>query len=378
MNGFNKNNIDPQALDIIRILQSQNYTTYLVGGCIRDILLGYKPKDFDIATSALPKDIKALIPQSYIIGKRFKLILVRRRNALFEVSTFRKEGGLHKDLNDNALAFQKKINYNVFGTPKEDAFRRDFTLNSIFYDPFKEGLIDYCNGLKHIKERTIHMIGNPKIRLKEDPIRILRAIRFSYKLDFVLEESLRQAIPKSVGELVHSSIHRRREEFIKILRLNDPSLPFIEANNFHVLSVIAPILKGAFNHAESHLAKVLKSFHDFKIDKDNPLELFSSFILSITRECFQESPEAPLKEKKLIRMMRDELGLFRYEQEFIIRALKMLKDLKNKKAYESNKEKLNIILQNNAFPIALFMAQRDQSLPPEVSSFWYEMYIKRK
>ena len=184
---FNRNSIDGQALEIVRALQSQGFTTYLVGGCIRDLLLGYKPKDFDIVTDALPAEVKDVLPKSYIVGKRFKLVLARRRNSIFEISTFRKDGGT-RDLSEGEDVLQKKINYNVFGTPKQDAFRRDFTLNALLYDPFGKGIIDYCNGLKHIEESTICMIGDPKIRLKEDPVRILRAIRFSYKLDFVMEE----------------------------------------------------------------------------------------------------------------------------------------------------------------------------------------------
>ena len=165
---------------------------------------------------------------------------------------------------------------------------------------------------------------------------------------------------------------------MKILKLSDPSLPLIEADNFHILSHIAPSLKLCLDQSQSHLFKALKSFHDFKIDKDNPLELFSNFILLLTRECFQKSPEQPLKQEgKLIKIMQDELGFFKYEREFIIRALHLLKELKNKKAYEGKKEKIHGLLQNNAFPIALFMAQRDPALIPEVWSFWYEKYIQK-
>ncbi|MEY4617528.1 MAG: poly(A) polymerase, partial [Pseudomonadota bacterium] len=215
--------IEPEARAVVDRLQKAGFQTYLVGGCVRDLLAGIHPKDYDIATSAHPEQVRKIIRGSYIIGKRFQLVLVKRGIHQFEVATFRRNA-----LPEEIEASERSFADNFFGTPQEDAQRRDFTINGLFYDPIRDELIDYVGGRQDIESGLIRMIGDPDYRLKEDPIRILRAIRLSHKLRFSIEETLRSAIEKNSQELVRSILPRKREEYFKLLRLSDPSLVFQE------------------------------------------------------------------------------------------------------------------------------------------------------
>ncbi|MGZ3743745.1 MAG: poly(A) polymerase, partial [Pseudobdellovibrionaceae bacterium] len=152
--------IDPYARDIVRILQDEGFETYLVGGCVRDLLAGIHPKDFDIATNAHPNQVRRKIPQAYVIGKRFRLVLVRRGDQQFEVATFRRAISA-EELEDSEAEI---IGDNYFGSCEEDAKRRDFTVNALFYDPIQQKILDYCEGLKDVENRTLRMIGDSVVR----------------------------------------------------------------------------------------------------------------------------------------------------------------------------------------------------------------------
>lgn len=189
--------IDPQALEIVRRLQGRGHTAFLVGGCIRDLLCGVVPKDYDIGTTAEPNQVRRIVPGSYVIGRRFRLVLVKRGDHQFEVATFRRESAPE----DTAEGEEAPVGDNLFGTPEEDARRRDFTANSLFYDPIKAELIDFCGGKQDIDQRILKMIGDPKVRITEDPIRTLRALRFAHKLHFRLDSDLRAAIQELGPEM---------------------------------------------------------------------------------------------------------------------------------------------------------------------------------
>lgn len=272
--------IDPDATFIVDRLQRGGFTTYLVGGCVRDLLAGIHPKDFDIATSASPEQVRKLIRGSYIIGKRFPLVLVKRGNRQFEVATFRRNA-LPEEMEGNDQSFVD----NFYGTPQEDAQRRDFTVNGLFYDPIHDELIDYVEGIKDIETGYIKMIGSPEQRLKEDPIRILRAIRLSHKLRFSIEESLRLAIENHSKELTRSILPRKREEYFKLMRLDDPSLAFKELHDLKILEYIMPSL--AFLWDQNNNAAILMHYlartHELSIDPTNTTQLMIPIVLSLNK-----------------------------------------------------------------------------------------------
>ncbi len=370
--------IDPHALGIVRALQRKGHKTYLVGGCVRDLILGHEPKDFDIATSAFPNEVRRVIPHSYVIGKRFRLVLVKRDSEQYEVATFRRD--LKEDESREELNIEGD---NLFGTPEEDAQRRDFTINGLFYDPVEDRLIDYCEAGPDLEDRWIRMIGDPWARLKEDPIRILRAIRLAHKLDFSLVPELRQAIQETASDLSLTVLPRRREEFLKILRLKDPSLCFLELYDLGILQQISPQLHQLLSDSEKgeRFLHSLSQIHSFPLDSQNPVELFGHLLYSVVRASLD--PEASqqfhskeiLEHPELAPLMREQMGLFKHEQSLIAKALHMEPLLKKRADFEKRGERRKMaLLTAEGFPLALGLAQKDYLLSPSDMHFWLQNY----
>ena len=206
---------------------------YLVGGGVRDLLLERQPKDFDIGTSAHPQQVRKLFRNCFIVGRRFRLAHVRFGRKVVEVSTFRKaaepEGGdtlIHRD--------------NTFGTPEEDAFRRDFTVNALFYDIANFSVIDWVHGIEDLIDRVIRTIGDPAVRFREDPVRMLRAVALAARLDFTIDPDTAEALRALRGEIVRSSSARILEEFYKILRQGRSRRTFEMLHEYGLLAYILP------------------------------------------------------------------------------------------------------------------------------------------
>jgi poly(A) polymerase len=180
------------AVNIVERLQNAGYQAYLVGGCVRDLLLNIEPNDFDVATSATPEQVRAEFRNARIIGRRFKLVHIHFGREIIEVATFRAnhpEDDEEEDSNQSSRNESGRIlRDNVYGTLEDDAQRRDFTINALYYDPVSERILDYANGVHDIRNRLIRLIGDPEQRYKEDPVRMLRAVRFAAKLDFGIEK----------------------------------------------------------------------------------------------------------------------------------------------------------------------------------------------
>ena len=204
------------AISIVEELQKNKFQAYLVGGCVRDLMCGITPKDFDIATNATPNEIRKIFKASRIIGKRFKLVHIFNRSELIEVATFRSgvdeanEGNLVTDHSG------KILRDNIWGTLEQDTFRRDFTINALYYCPISRKIEDYNSGINHIHKKKIVSIGDPMKRFSEDPVRSLRAIRFSNKLDFKIDKDIKNAIYKKGYLLENISNARLFDEFCKI------------------------------------------------------------------------------------------------------------------------------------------------------------------
>ncbi|MFH0910127.1 MAG: polynucleotide adenylyltransferase PcnB, partial [Planctomycetota bacterium] len=203
--------IDPHALKVLYRLVNAGHKAYLVGGGVRDLLLGRSPKDFDIATDARPGQIKRLFRNCWLIGRRFRLAHIKFGDTVIETSTFRKSPVPDEPAEENGQEFLVQED-NTFGTAEEDAFRRDFTINALFYDITSFSVIDYVGGIADIERKRIRAIGDPDVRFQEDPVRMLRAVRFAARLGFTIELKTREALLRHVAELAKASRPRLYEE----------------------------------------------------------------------------------------------------------------------------------------------------------------------
>lgn len=231
--------IDPDAAKVVRRLVKGGYEAYLVGGGVRDLLVGRAPKDYDVATSARPDDVRRLFRNSRIIGRRFRLVHVLFGGGkVIETATFRRapEQG---DTDSDDLLIRSD---NVFGEAHEDALRRDFTINALFYDAEQRVVLDWVGGMPDIERRTVHTIGDPSVRFREDPVRILRAIKFCARLDFGMSPEVYDAVVECRGTLARAAKPRLFEELLRLLRSGSSHRAFWLAWETGVLDVLLPEL----------------------------------------------------------------------------------------------------------------------------------------
>lgn len=367
--------IDPYAHRIIQALQKRGYQAYLVGGCVRDLLAGVHPKDFDIATNALPEEARRCIPNSYVIGKRFKLVLAKRGPDQFEVATFRRSAR-QEEIEDESTPIKGD---NFFGTVEEDAVRRDFTINALFYDPISGQMVDHVQGLLDIENRMIRMIGDPETRFLEDPIRILRAVRLSHKLSFTLEPSLREGILKTHTQLSTSALPRKREEYLKLLKLDSPDRAFLELEDLGILKTVLPYFADFL--ADSEPREVF--FHYFSQIKTlagaNPSseDLISSFLFAMLRAQFPNSPfnlDAIESNQGWDRYIKTELNAFKTEIIEFYKTLALLNQLEKVDSFRrKGPRRQKALLSNPAFTRALRWAAVDKRLSYADLLFWYDL-----
>jgi tRNA nucleotidyltransferase/poly(A) polymerase len=238
MPSLDRDAIDPDADRVVRKLTRAGYKAYLVGGCVRDLLVSRTPKDWDVATSATPNEIKATFRNSRIIGRRFRLAHVFFGSKIIETSTFRANP---RDEDDHDLLIRRD---NVFGTETEDARRRDFTINGLFYDVEREEVIDHVGGLADLDAKLVRTIGDPDVRFQEDPVRMLRAVKFAARLGFGFEPATWRALLRWRGEISKCAPPRLLEEIHRLLRGGAARRSFELLVETGVLAVLSPYLAG--------------------------------------------------------------------------------------------------------------------------------------
>jgi poly(A) polymerase len=231
---FDKTLIDKDAKKVVKTLNKAGHEAYLVGGCIRDLLLGHKPKDFDIATSATPEQVHKTFKRSRLIGRRFRLVHIMFSSRKYiEVATFR--SGKVKTASDGSI-----VRDNLYGTLKEDAFRRDFSVNGLYYDIQKSQVIDYVDGLEALNNSEIRMIGKPVERFKEDPVRMMRAIRFKVKLGATIDSKISKSITSQAHLLANIPAARLYDECIKLFHNENACEIFEQLLKFGLLNYLFP------------------------------------------------------------------------------------------------------------------------------------------
>ena len=215
--GIRRESISNGSRRTVETLQEQGYKAYVVGGAVRDLLAGLTPKDYDVATNATPEQVRRCFRRSRIIGRRFQIVHVMMGAETIEVTTFRghhDQQGEHKAQTDH---HGRVLRDNVFGSQKEDAARRDFTVNALYYDPTSETIIDYHHGVADVKKKIMRMIGEPKTRYREDPVRMLRAVRLAAKLDFAIDPATSQPIRELTRLIENVPPSRLFDEMLKLL-----------------------------------------------------------------------------------------------------------------------------------------------------------------
>ena len=268
--------VDERAVKVVSTLADAGYEAYVVGGAVRDLLVGLRPKDFDVATNATPEQVKALFRRAFIIGRRFRIVHVvfgrgrqdRGLSEVIEVSTFRamlaaadaeqvtgNEKTSRSDLVDKSHVVDAEgrvLRDNVWGPQVEDAARRDFTVNAMYYDPVREIVVDYHGGIKDAKKKLLRMIGDPVARYREDPVRIIRAVRFAAKLGFEIEAKTRAPIKEMAALLDNVPQSRTFDEMIKLLQTGHALASIVELKKLGLHRGVFPVLDVALDEAERH------------------------------------------------------------------------------------------------------------------------------
>jgi poly(A) polymerase len=270
--GIDPSLLDDRAVKVVTTLQDAGHEAYVVGGAVRDLLLGHRPKDFDVATSATPEQVKSLFRRAFIIGRRFRIVHVvhgrGREHEVIEVSTFRayldasaaEQVAGNEKTSKSELAGKSHVvdasgrvlRDNVWGPQDEDAARRDFTVNALYYDPRRQIVVDYHHGLADAKKRLLRMIGDPVTRYREDPVRIIRVVRFAAKLGFEIEASTRKPIRACADLLANVPASRLFDEMIKLLQTGHSLASLEELRKQGLHKGIFPILDAVLDDAHQH------------------------------------------------------------------------------------------------------------------------------
>jgi len=301
VHGINPELVDRRAAEVVATLKQAGYEAYIVGGAVRDLLLGLRPKDFDVATNATPEQVKGLFRRAFIIGKRFRIVHVvhgrGREHEVIEVSTFRayldnaaagQVAGNEKTSKQQLSGMQHAVDAsgrvlrdNVWGPQDEDATRRDFTVNAMYYDPVSQVVVDYHKGIQDAKKKTLRMIGDPATRYREDPVRIIRAVRFAAKLSalgFTIEAKTAAPLVQSQALLADVPQSRMFDEMLKLLQTGHAIATVAQLKKLGMAKGIYPLLDVAVERADTPFVSAALADTDRRVGEGKPVA--PSFLLA--------------------------------------------------------------------------------------------------
>ena len=359
------------AVQVVEALRDAGHEAWLVGGCVRDLLLGRVPKDFDVAASATPDEVKRALPRARIIGRRFRIAHVRFRRELIEVSTFRR-GNVEGDVSADGVV----LSDNVYGTLPEDAFRRDFTVNALYYDPVEDVLLDYTGGLMDIERRELRCVGDPALRFREDPVRILRAVRFAAKLSLSLRADIAAAIGPLAELLTAIPPARLFDEFNKLFMQGNAAAAWSLMWQYDLPEILFPLAKD-----EDALAQAALENTDERISADKPVT--PAFLLAAI--CWPEfqrrvaqtatAPNAPDERLRAAHAVMDEQRLTiafpRRLSHFVLDVWRLQSGLERRSRRNPKR-----LLEHPRFRAAYdFLALRSQigETDPELTRWWTDL-----
>lgn len=303
-------NISPSALKVLYKLGDAGFHGFLVGGGVRDLLLGKRPKDFDIATNATPEELRSLFRNARIIGRRFKIVHLRFGREIIEATTFRAPHKAENQIADDVSRRQIKgldsahsssgmiLRDNVYGNIDEDALRRDFTINALYYTVKDFQVLDFSTGIEDLADRKIRMIGDPAERYKEDPVRMLRAIRFSAKLEFTIEEATRKPIDELAHLLESISPARLFDETLKLLTSGHAVASFARLSEFQLgRYLLGPTLEAleSADETDAKLIKLALQNTDNRLAEGKsvtPYFLFAAFLWPVLKQKLEKAENA--------------------------------------------------------------------------------------
>ena len=301
VHGINPELVDRRASDVVRTLKQAGFEAYIVGGAVRDLLVGLRPKDFDVATNATPEQVKGLFRRAFIIGRRFRIVHVvygrGREHEVIEVSTFRayldnaaaeQVAGNEKTSKSELAGMQHAVDStgrvlrdNVWGPMEEDAVRRDFTINAMYYDPETQVVVDYHKGIQDAKKRTLRMIGDPAVRYREDPVRIIRAVRFAAKLSplgFTLDTKTAAPLVQSQTLLADVPQSRLFDEMLKLLQTGHSLATIEQLKKLGMATGIYPLLDVVVERADTPFVNAALADTDRRVGEGKPVA--PSFLLA--------------------------------------------------------------------------------------------------
>ena len=366
---FDKKLIDSDALKIVKELNKTGYEGYRGGGCIRDLLIGLEPKDFDIATNATPEQIQKLFKRSRIIGRRFKLVhIMFSARKFIEVATFR--SSQTNPTSNKGMVLRD----NFYGSLKDDVFRRDFTINGLYFDVKNSQVIDYVGGLEDLKKLQINMIGNPYERFEEDPVRMIRAVRFKAKLNAIINPKLNNSISKNAHLIANVPPARLYEEVIKLFHNESSLVVFRELSNLGILKYLFPhTQEDAFiSSSLINTSKRIKTGNSV-----TPAFLFAVFLWSAQNKRFNELSKKKTSRIELMIKASEDVIRRQVQQVMMPRWLSgRVRDiwLLQYRLENYNPKKSQEILSNPRFRMAYdFFVLRSESIDPHLkdkAKYW--------
>lgn len=370
---FDDGRIDPDAAKVVNRLVRNGYEAYLVGGCVRDLLLGHTPKDFDVATNARPDAVRDLFRNCRIIGRRFRLAHVLfGAGKVIETATFRrqpKEGD--GDAGDLLIRDD-----NAFGQAHEDAARRDFTINALFYDLEAKAVLDWCGGMADIDKRAVRTIGDPVVRFKEDPVRMLRAIKFSARLDLGIEPETYHAIVGCRGTLAMAARPRLFEELLRLLRGGAAHRSIWLAWETGILDVLLPELSSYLYDApegDRRVWALLDEMDAYRLANSQPADdvvLLCSLLLEPMREACEGKRDRVTSGYDFLEPIVERLAIPRRIADAVRRIVAVLPRLEAERPGKFSRTPL--------YPLAAQVLEHSRAASPEAQRLFPDAPGKRR